>query len=91
MCVHLRCPLSSGSHCGDKQRALLARRGWRLTTPLPNSTIQILLSQMEFMGRTVQSLLGAGGHSQDTLLFANENLSLSSQLQRPEPGGWVAR
>ena len=76
---------------GNKQRGLVARRGWRLTTPLPNSTIQILLSQMEFMGRTLQSLLGAGGHSQDALLFANEKLSLSSQLQRPEPGGWVAR
>ena len=48
------------------------------TTPKQHHP-DLALSQMELgVGRTVQSLLGAGGHCQDALLFANENPSLLS-------------
>lgn len=61
-------------------RGLVAVEDPEVNTTTPKEHHQILLSQM-FTGERC-NLLGAGGRSQDALLFANENLSLSSQLQR---------
>lgn len=75
---------------GDKQRGPgCFRKGPEVNTTTPKEHHPDL-AESDVRGRNGAIFLGAGGRMQDALLFANENLSLSSQLQRPEPGGRVA-
>lgn len=96
--MHSGCPFCLWSHLGGQTERPNCRKGLEANTHIPKQHHPELAQiQMELgVGRTVQSLLGAGGHGQDRpprpalLLWASENLSLSSKLLRPEPAGRVA-